>query len=105
MKEVAQRIKDAQASGLPGVYGSRTVLTHLCGDGQIQDNRDKACLRRLRRPTPRTLDPWTTDDVWGISRPQAYLLVGMVTGSRERQEARCPRPTARSVWQPAPWAK
>ena len=33
------------------------------------------------------------------------LLEALRARSRERQEAPCLRPTARSVWQPAPWAK
>ena len=41
--ELARHIRDAQSSGLPGAYGTSTVLSRLTDQGLIDANRAAAC--------------------------------------------------------------
>ncbi|ANP52028.1 hypothetical protein AVL59_22815 [Streptomyces griseochromogenes] len=58
VKEVAKHIKDAQASGLPGAYGGRTVLQRLYDDRQIRRNRRTSCPDSLPRPAGKSCDEY-----------------------------------------------
>ncbi|MFG2116632.1 NucA/NucB deoxyribonuclease domain-containing protein [Streptomyces sp. NPDC048718] len=58
VKEVAKHIKDAQTSGLPGAYGSRTVLQRLYDESKIRANRRKSCPESLPRPAGKSCDEY-----------------------------------------------
>lgn len=50
--EVAQHIKDAQATGLPGKYGTNDYLTRLTDRKKVRGNRGKACPSAAILPRP-----------------------------------------------------
>ncbi|MFJ1975306.1 NucA/NucB deoxyribonuclease domain-containing protein [Streptomyces sp. NPDC087903] len=56
--ELAEHIKDAQASGLPGKYGTTDYLTRLTYAAKIQKNRDKSCPTSLERPPGKSCDEY-----------------------------------------------
>ncbi|WP_455712281.1 NucA/NucB deoxyribonuclease domain-containing protein [Streptomyces luteogriseus] len=50
--------KDAQATGLPGKYGTTHYLTRLTDRRKIKENRDKACPTSLVRPPDKSCDEY-----------------------------------------------
>ncbi|MEV5432703.1 NucA/NucB deoxyribonuclease domain-containing protein [Streptomyces sp. NPDC052701] len=62
--EVAQHIKDAQATGLPGKYGTTNYLTRLTDSKKIKENREKACPQSLQRPPGKSCDEYPFASTW-----------------------------------------
>lgn len=62
--EVAKHIKDAQATGLPGKYGTTNYLTRLTDRKKSQENRDKACPSSLERPPGKSCDEYPFASTW-----------------------------------------
>ncbi|MDT0386008.1 NucA/NucB deoxyribonuclease domain-containing protein [Streptomyces dubilierae] len=64
--EVAQHIKDAQATGLPGKYGTTNYLTRLTDRKKIRENRGKACPSAaiLPRPPGKSCDEYPFASTW-----------------------------------------
>lgn len=56
--ELARHIGGAQASGLPGAYGSGTYLTRLTDSTLKTKNYNTACLRKYPRPTGKSCDEY-----------------------------------------------
>ncbi|MER6678578.1 hypothetical protein [Streptomyces sp. NPDC000983] len=53
---IADHIRDAQASGLPGKHGTNKYLTRLTDGSKIKQNRNKACPSSLERPPGKSCD-------------------------------------------------
>jgi hypothetical protein len=62
--EVADHIKDAQATGLPGKYGTTNFLTRLTDQKKIKENRNKACPSSLQRPPGKSCDEYAFASTW-----------------------------------------
>ncbi|MEU4490193.1 NucA/NucB deoxyribonuclease domain-containing protein [Streptomyces purpurascens] len=64
--EVAKHINDAQATGLPGKYGSTDYLTRLTDRKKIRENRGKACpsASTLPRPPGKSCDEYPFASTW-----------------------------------------
>ncbi|MGF0173220.1 NucA/NucB deoxyribonuclease domain-containing protein [Streptomyces sp. Marseille-Q5077] len=62
--EIADHIKDAQATGLPGKHGTTNYLTRLTDRSKIQQNRDKACPSSLERPPGKSCDEYPFASTW-----------------------------------------
>ncbi|MER6704316.1 NucA/NucB deoxyribonuclease domain-containing protein [Streptomyces fumanus] len=62
--EVAEHIKDAQATGLPGKYGTTDYLTRLTDRKKITENREKACPSSLQRPPGKSCDEYAFASTW-----------------------------------------
>ncbi|GAA2919569.1 MULTISPECIES: NucA/NucB deoxyribonuclease domain-containing protein [Streptomyces] len=64
--EVAKHIKDAQATGLPGKYGTTSYLTRLTDRKKIRENRGKACPSgsTLPRPPGKSCDEYAFASTW-----------------------------------------
>ncbi|MFF7224776.1 NucA/NucB deoxyribonuclease domain-containing protein [Streptomyces massasporeus] len=64
--EVAKHIKDAQATGLPGRYGTTNYLTRLTDRKKIRENRGKACpsAATLPRPPGKSCDEYPFASTW-----------------------------------------
>ncbi|MEU6277507.1 NucA/NucB deoxyribonuclease domain-containing protein [Streptomyces populi] len=66
--EVAKHIKDAQATGLPGKYGTTNYLTRLTNGSKITENRKKACPSSLPRPSGKSCDEYPFASTWQGAR-------------------------------------
>ncbi|MFG2129319.1 NucA/NucB deoxyribonuclease domain-containing protein [Streptomyces sp. NPDC048751] len=62
--EVAKHIKDAQATDLPGKYGTTNYLTRLTDRRKIKENREKACPSSLPRPAGKSCDEYPFASTW-----------------------------------------
>ncbi|MDX3749634.1 NucA/NucB deoxyribonuclease domain-containing protein [Streptomyces sp. AK08-02] len=62
--EIADHIGDAQATGLPGKYGTGEYLTRLTDRSKITQNRDKACPSSLPRPQGKSCDEYPFASTW-----------------------------------------
>ncbi|MGK5693281.1 NucA/NucB deoxyribonuclease domain-containing protein [Streptomyces sp. URMC 128] len=62
--EIAKHIKDAQATGLPGKYGTTNFLTRLTDRKKIKENREKACPSSLERPPGKSCDEYPFASTW-----------------------------------------
>ncbi|MFF8939263.1 NucA/NucB deoxyribonuclease domain-containing protein [Streptomyces paradoxus] len=62
--EVAKHIKDAQATGIPGKYGTTNYLTRLTDRRKIDENRNKACPSSLPRPPGKSCDEYAFASTW-----------------------------------------
>jgi len=62
--EIADHIKDAQATGLPGKYGTTNFLTRLTDRKKIKENREKACPSSLQRPPGKSCDEYAFASTW-----------------------------------------
>ncbi|WP_216216869.1 NucA/NucB deoxyribonuclease domain-containing protein [Amycolatopsis aidingensis] len=62
--ELAQHIRDAQASGLPGAYGSGTYLHRLTDSELRRKNRAAACPASLPRPPGKSCDEYPMASTW-----------------------------------------
>ncbi|WP_086741391.1 NucA/NucB deoxyribonuclease domain-containing protein [Streptomyces glaucescens] len=62
--EVADHIKDAQATGLPGKYGTTNFLTRLTDQKKIKESRNKACPSSLQRPPGKSCDEYAFASTW-----------------------------------------
>ncbi|MFE7167116.1 NucA/NucB deoxyribonuclease domain-containing protein [Streptomyces sp. NPDC057616] len=62
--EVAKHIKDAQATGLPGKYGTTHYLTRLTNGSKITENRRTACPSSLPRPAGKSCDEYPFASTW-----------------------------------------
>ncbi|MFH8394292.1 NucA/NucB deoxyribonuclease domain-containing protein [Streptomyces sp. NPDC018036] len=66
--ELAKHIKDAQATGLPGKYGTTNYLTRLTNGSKITENRRKACPSSLPRPSGKSCDEYPFASTWQGAR-------------------------------------
>jgi hypothetical protein len=61
---VAIHIADAQASGLPGAYGTNQPLTRLTDPVLRDRNGDTACPRSIPRPPGKQCDEYPFRSTW-----------------------------------------
>jgi hypothetical protein len=61
---IADHIRDAQASGLPGKHGTNKYLTRLTDGSKIKQNRNKACPSSLERPPGKSCDEYPFASTW-----------------------------------------
>ncbi|MFC8349557.1 NucA/NucB deoxyribonuclease domain-containing protein [Streptomyces sp. NPDC057280] len=66
--DIAKHIKDAQAQGLPGKYGTTHYLTRLTDRAKIRENRNKACPTSLERPPGKSCDEYPFASTWQGAR-------------------------------------
>ncbi|MFE1444397.1 NucA/NucB deoxyribonuclease domain-containing protein [Streptomyces sp. NPDC058739] len=62
--ELADHIRDAQATGLPGKYGTTNYLTRLTDRTKKDENRDAACPSSLQRPPGKSCDEYPFASTW-----------------------------------------
>lgn len=62
--QIAKHIKDAQADGKPGKYGTTDYLTRLTNKKKIDKNRGKACPSSLERPPGKSCDEYPFASTW-----------------------------------------
>ncbi|MGC0327039.1 hypothetical protein RKD23_000029 [Streptomyces sp. SAI-170] len=62
--ELADHIRDAQATGLPGKYGTTHYLTRLTDREKNEENREEACPRSLQRPPGKSCDEYPFASTW-----------------------------------------
>jgi hypothetical protein len=85
--DVAKHIKDAQATGLPGKYGTTHYLTRLTDRSKIKENRDKACPTSLQRPPGKSCDEYPFASTWQGAKHSGGDFSRRMVNARQNTDA------------------
>jgi hypothetical protein len=85
--EVAKHIKDAQATGLPGKYGTTNFLTRLTDRRKIDQNREKACPSSLVRPPGKSCDEYPFASTWQGAKHSGGEFSRRMINARQNTDA------------------
>ncbi|MEU1853720.1 NucA/NucB deoxyribonuclease domain-containing protein [Streptomyces sp. NPDC019990] len=85
--EIAKHIKDAQATGLPGKYGTTNYLTRLTDRKKIKDNREKACPSSLERPPGKSCDEYPFASTWQGAKHSGGDFSRRMVNARQNTDA------------------
>ncbi|MEU1106634.1 NucA/NucB deoxyribonuclease domain-containing protein [Streptomyces tibetensis] len=85
--DVAKHIKDAQATGLPGKYGTAHYLTRLTDRRKIKENRDKACPTSLVRPPGKSCDEYPFASTWQGAKHSGGDFSRRMVNARQNTDA------------------